>query len=223
MKPDSLIILLQPKMLGKEGGIKMGLGEHKVKPLPFAYGALKGISEQVNKWHHDTHYAGYVNKRNEIEIGLEKTDKSKANANYSEFGEMKRREAFNAAGQILHEMYWNTLGGNGIAEESLAIAKKIKSDFGSFEKWKEDFIASTKISLGWTVLCLDRSDGKLHNFVADSHNQGIWGTVPLLAIDTFEHAYYFDNGPNRAQYIEAFLKNVDWKKVNMEYEKAAKN
>lgn len=50
------------------------IGEHKVKPLPHAYDKLKGLSDQVNKWHHDTHYAVYVNKRNEIELTLEKID-----------------------------------------------------------------------------------------------------------------------------------------------------
>lgn len=190
-------------------------GEHKIKPLPFAYGALKGISEQVNKWHHDTHYAGYVNKRNEIEKKLEAVDKALANANFSEYGELKRRETFNASGQILHEIYWDNLGGDGKVDENLAVVKKLVKSFGSIEKWKQDFIACSKASLGWTILCIDPSDGQTHNFLCDFHNNGaVWGAVPLVAIDVFEHAYYYDNGPDRAKYIEAYLNNLDWKKVN---------
>jgi Fe-Mn family superoxide dismutase len=188
--------------------------EHKTKPLPFAYGSQKGISEATDKRHHDTHYAGYVAKRNEVEQKLEACDKTKANANYSEFGELKRKETFNASGQILHELYWEVLGGDGAIDSDSAIAKAIVADFGSFENWKADMVATAKASTGWAILCLDPSDGRLHNYLCDSHNFGaVWGAIPLLALDVFEHAYYGDYGPDRAKYIEAYLSDVDWKKV----------
>ena len=104
-------------------------GNHQVKPLPFAYNATSGISEQVNKWHHDTHYAGYVKKRNEIEEKLEGIDRATANANYSEYGELKRRESFNASGMILHELYWDVLGGDGKTDPTLAMSKKTNGGF----------------------------------------------------------------------------------------------
>jgi Fe-Mn family superoxide dismutase len=198
--------------------------EHKVKALPFAYGSQKGISELTDKRHHDTHYAGYVAKRNEVEQKLETADKSKANANYSEFGELKRKETFNASGQILHELYWDMLGGDGKIESAAgsAMAKAIDEDFGSFENWKADMVATAKSSLGWAILCLDTSDGRLHNYLCDSHNIGaVWGAIPLLALDVFEHAYYGDYGPDRAKYIEACLSNVDWRKVEARYAKHA--
>jgi len=199
------------------------VGNHKIKDLPFKYDDLNGISEQVNKWHHDTHYAGYVNKRNEVELELEKVDKSKSNVNWSLFRALKDRETFNANGQILHEIYWDVLGGNGEMDENLEIAKKIKSDFGSIEKWREDFIASAKAAIGWSVLALDLSDGKLKHFIGDAHNQGgVWGAIPIIAMDMYEHAYYHDYGPDRAKYIEAYLKNIDWKKVNQRYKKLTK-
>ena len=191
---------------------------HTIKPLPFDYGATKGISEQVNKWHHDTHYAGYVNKRNEIEQALEKADRSKANANYSEYGELKRRETFNASGQILHEIYWDMLGGDGHIGSSLEVSKKIEKDFLSLTAWKEDFMACAKASLGWAILAYDSSDMKLHNYLCDFHNNGaVWGARPILAIDVFEHAYYHDYGPDRAKYLEAYFSNVDWGKVDTTY------
>jgi Fe-Mn family superoxide dismutase len=192
--------------------------EFKPKPLPFTYNALKGISEQTNKFHHDTHYVGYVNKRNEIERKLDSVDRSAANANFSEFGGLKRHETFNANGQVLHEIYWEVLGGSG--NPGGAMSDKIKQDFGSFEKWREDFVACGKVALGWTVLAWDPSDAKLRNFIGDSHNQGgLWGAVPLVAMDCFEHSYYHDQGPNRAAYIDAYLSNIDWKKVEDRYEK----
>ena len=192
--------------------------EHKVKALPYEYNSLKGISEQVNKWHHDKHYAGYVAKRNEIEKKLETIDLTAANANFSEYGELKRRETFNAAGQYLHEIYYDIMGGNG--REEGEIVKHIEKDFGSVDKWKADFIAAAKTSLGWTIFCWDPSDNRLHNFTGDSHNMGMgWGCVPLIPIDTFEHAYYFDYGPDRPAYINAFLDNINWKVINDRYKK----
>ena len=194
-------------------------GNHEVKPLPYAYDALDGISEQVNRWHHDIHYAGYVNKRNEVETQLQEADRSAAHANFSLYGELKRRETFNANGQILHEIYWNVLGGSG-GEATGKVGEKIQGDFGSFEAWKEDFIASAKVALGWAVLAFDLVDGKLHNFTGDTHNQGgVWGAIPLIPIDVFEHAYYHDQGPDRGKYINAFLQNINWDSVNDRFER----
>lgn len=198
-------------------------GEHKLKQLPFAVDALKGISKQVVEWHHGKHQKGYVDKRNEIETELEKTDKSKAHANYSAYGELKRKETFNASGMILHEIYWDVLGGNGTADPKLSVAKKIVQDFGSFDKWKEDFLACAKASFGWAILCFDPSDGKLHNYLCDSHNLGaVWGAVPILPIDMWEHAYYHDQGPEKGKYIDAFFANINWNAVDEKFKKAVK-
>lgn len=192
--------------------------QHKIKPLPYVYNSLNGISEQVNKWHHDIHYAGYVNKRNEIEIALQSVDKSKANANYSEFAALKRHETFNANGMILHEIYWDILGGDGKTNEKLHVQKQIIKDFGSFDKWQEDFIACGKIALGWVVLAYDPSDSRLHNYTGDSHNQGgVWGAFPLIAMDVFEHAYYHDYGPDRTSYLNVYLNNIDWNNVEKRF------
>ncbi len=197
-------------------------GNHQVKPLPYAYDKLNGISEQVNTWHHDKHYAGYVAKRNEIEKKLEEFgDKSGANANFSEFGELKRRETFNASGQILHEIYYDVMGSDGSYSNDLAVIKKIEADFGSFNAWKADFKATAMASLGWAILSFDPTDGALHNFLVDMHNNGaVWGASPLVPVDVFEHAYYYDNGPDRGKYVDAFLENLNWEKINELYLKA---
>ncbi|MBI4140091.1 superoxide dismutase [Candidatus Woesearchaeota archaeon] len=192
---------------------------HELKKLPYAFNALKGISAKVVEWHHGKHHAGYVTKRNEIEEKLKSADKTSANANFSEYGELKRRETFNANGQVLHEYYWDSMGSDGNADAKLPIVKKIAEDFGSFDAWKNDFVAGAKTALGWTVMAYDPSDGKIHNYTGDTHNQGgVWGAVPLLPIDVFEHAYYHDYGPDRAKYIEAFLSNINWKQINTWYE-----
>ena len=195
-------------------------GNHQVKPMPFAYEKVSSVMDEATyKWHHDTHYAGYVNKRNEIEAALKAADLSKANANYSAYRELKLEETWNADGAILHELYWGAMGGDGKPAEGLEVVRKMAEDFGSFDAWKADFIACGKVSRGWAVLNADVStDGKLRNSLLDLHNiGGISGAAPLLVLDVYEHAYYHKFGPDRASYIQAFVDNIDWNRVEERY------
>jgi Fe-Mn family superoxide dismutase len=195
---------------------------HPVKDMPLAYEKIKEImDEETYKWHHDTHYAGYVNKRNEIEKELKTVDKSKANVNYSAIRSLKQEETWNANGQILHEIYWSTMGGDGKISDSMDIAKKIKEDFGSFDGFKAEFLAVGKSGRGWAVLVYDLfTDGKLRCVMYDFHNQGgIAGSLPVVAIDVFEHAYYHKYGPDRGAYLAALLNNIDWSKADAKYKR----
>jgi Fe-Mn family superoxide dismutase len=148
-------------------------------------------------------------------------DKSKANANYSVFRSLKLEETWNGNGMVLHEVYWDTMGGDGKYDESMEVIKRIKEDFGSFDNWKEGFIATGKVSRGWAVFSVDAlTDGKTRNFLYDVHNQGgMIGSMPLIAADTFEHAYYHKFGPDRAAYLSALVENIDWKKVEERFKR----
>ena len=195
-------------------------GNHQVKQLPISYEKVKSVmDEETYKWHHDTHYSGYVNKRNEIETELSKADRGKANANYSAFRALKLEETWNGNGMLLHELYWEAMGGDGKYDSNAAVIKRINADFGSFQAWKDDMLATAKSGRGWAVLCIDiLSDGKLRNFLFDAHNQGgMVGAVPILVIDVFEHSYYHKFGPDRGAYLNAFIENIDWKGVEKKY------
>ena len=113
------------------------MAKHPVKALPYANDALKGIGAKTIEIHHDKLYAGYVNKRNEIEEELGKVDRSKANQIYSQMRGLKHEETFAANGQILHEIYFAIMGGDGQAAGE--VFDKIKEDFGSYAAWEEDF------------------------------------------------------------------------------------
>jgi len=193
----------------------------EVKKIPFDPKKLKGISERSISIHHDKLYEGYVKKWIEIQEKLKKVDKSLANTTYSEFRALKLEETFAANAIVLHEAYFDVLGGDG--KEEGEIIEAIKRDFGSFEKWKEDFIAVGMSGRGWAILAYDFNDGKLHNYLADLHNQGgIWGAAPILAMDVFEHSYFIDFGSDRKSYIEAFFANLNWKAINDRYLKIVK-
>lgn len=185
---------------------------YQVKPLPFAR-ELTGISKKTLDIHHGKLYTGYVNKSNEIEDKIKKADKASANASYSEIGELKRQQSFALNGVYLHEAYFSVLGGDG--KPTGPLVEGIKKDFGSYEEWEADFKSAGLAARGWVVLVFDVNDGRLHNYSCDVHNQGgIWGAVPIIVLDVYEHAYFIDFGSDRKSYIEAFMKNLNWEAAN---------
>ena len=186
---------------------------------PLRYTALEGISEKQLKEHHDVLYAGYVKKWNEIQEKLKTTDRAAANGTYSEFGELKREETFALNGIKLHEGYFDNmvLGGG---EASGKIKEWIAEDFGSYEKWAEDFKALGIAARGWAILAFDLDDGRLRNYLCDSHNQGgVWNAVALFIMDVYEHAYFLDFATARKAYIETFFKNINWDEPNVVIER----
>lgn len=193
------------------------MGEvYKVKPLPFAYNALDGISEQQLKYHHDVHYAAYVRNRNKIEAQLAEMRRK---GDFPNIRGLKLSESHNASGMVLHEVYWQTLGGKG-GEPIGKLAEKIRQDFGSFEIWKKEFMAVANSARGWALLCYDLSDNRLHIYSVDFHDQGaVWGSIPIMALDVWEHAFYHDQGPNKGPYLEAFFRNVNWERISENFDK----
>jgi Fe-Mn family superoxide dismutase len=186
--------------------------EVAAKPLSSELFQMDGISKRQIEEHY-TLYQGYVNKTNEIRSKLEGVDRSKANQTYSDLRELKVELSFAWNGVKLHELYFENLGGRG-GQPDGALGEALDGSFGSFDKWVEDLKASGISARGWVVLSWDEADGRLYNYIADSHNTyGIWKATPLLVLDTYEHAYVIDYGVKRPPYIDAFLKNVNWAPV----------
>ncbi|MBL8006278.1 MAG: superoxide dismutase [Ignavibacteria bacterium] len=184
------------------------------------------IDADTANWHYNTHHKGYVTFLNNIETELETADRSKANGNYSQVGELKRRLTWNHAGALLHDVYWEVLGGDGDVSKGPEIRSAIEKEFGSVDNWKADFKAtaiSAKLS-GWGVLAYDQLySGRLLDVLVDEHHYGaIWGGIPLIACDVFEHAYYHKDGPARAGYIDNFFRNLNWERINARFKKYVK-
>ncbi len=189
----------------------------EIKNLSFEK-PLLGISERTMSVHYEKLYKGYVAKWNEINEKLKTVSKDDANASYSDIRELKLEESFVSNAIILHENYFDILGGDG--KQSGKIIEIIERDFGSFKNWLSNFKAVSMSSRGWGVLGYDFNDGKLKNFLCDAHNlYGIWGVVPIIALDMYEHAYIIDFGSDRESYIETFLSNLNWAVVNNKYNK----
>ena len=168
--------------------------------------SLKSISE------HFKLYQGYVKKTNEIQAALKTADKAAANGVYSAYGELRRQETFAVNGMKLHEVYFGHLSeGSPSTSSGSKIINMIEKEFGSVEAWQEEMVATGMSSRGWAILAYDFKDDRLHIYGADAQNVGaVWGAMPLIALDVYEHAYFMDHGTNRKAYIEGFFKNLDW-------------
>jgi Fe-Mn family superoxide dismutase len=94
----------------------------------------------------------------------------------------------------------------------------IEKRFGSIEKWSTDFIASAKDAAGWAMLVKHPVSGKLYNVVSDEHAMGVlWMAIPIVVIDTYEHAFYIDYQNRKAEYVEKFMSHIDWNEVNTRF------
>lgn len=189
-------------------------------PRKFELKDLDGFSEDQISQHRDILYTGYVNKLNEIEDRLKNgLDRNKSNQVFSEYRSLKADETFALNGVVLHELYFENLGGNGLKPAN-CLLQPIARDFGSFEIWQEDFRACGMAARGWGVLGYSFYDEKLHNYCLDSHNFNVPACViPILVMDVYEHAYTIDFGVKRTPYIEAFMKNIDWKVCTMRFQR----
>ena len=169
------------------------------------------LSKKQIEIHYDDLYMGYLKKLGEIERKLKATDLKPANANFSEFRELKHEELFVVNSIRLHEGYFENLGSN---KQSDHINKAITTNFGSITKWENNFIACGLSARGWAVLGYDCHTKSLVNVITDSHDMGMWGVEPLLILDMYEHAYMIDFGSNKSKYIEFFMSHVNWSKVS---------
>jgi Fe-Mn family superoxide dismutase len=174
---------------------------------------MEGFSETLLK-NHFTLYQGYVTNTNKlIEILNQMLKEGKIGT--PEFAESKRRFGWEFNGMRLHEYYFENLGGKGGLEKSGKLFKKVSEEFGSFETWEKEFRAIGMMrGIGWAVLYQDSLTGRLINFWINEHDVGHpAGCTPILILDVFEHAFMIDYGLKRADYIETFFKNIQWKVV----------
>ena len=196
------------------------------KPLPFTK-ELVGISAKALAIHHDKLYAGYVSKSNEIAeklTALRQSGNYEGNATYSELRALKDAETFATNGVYLHEWYFNVLGGDPSASSGQVapeLSKALAEKWGSVEEGLKYFSACAMAARGWSVLAWDTKAGALKHYNGDAHNQGgVWGCLPIIVLDCYEHAYFLDYGSDKKKYIEDFWKNFDWAKAGELYLKA---
>ncbi len=171
----------------------------------------------INREQFEAHmrlYEGYINKMNEIDgLLAQNSDLEEANSTYSQYRGIKRGETYALNGVILHEFYFENIGStNNVPDD--AQVRFLSSYFGSYELWQEHFVATATASRGWVILCYDPRSDHLRNISLDTHDLGnISMSIPLLVLDMYEHAYFLQYADNKAEYINNFMRNIDWNVV----------
>ncbi len=180
----------------------------------FSYLAgMKGFSENMLSDHLKL-YKGYVaNSNTLIEKLSALADEGKART--PEYAELKRRLGWEMNGMKLHELYFSGLGKDGVIDENSALYKDITTNYGGFEKWKQDFVSTGAMrGIGWVVLYREPGTGRMINAWINEHDTGNFaGWDPILIMDVFEHAYMTDYRLDRAGYMEAFFANINWEEA----------
>jgi len=197
-------------------------GEHQPQPLGFDPGKLRGLSEKLIRSHWENNYGGSVRALNAVERRLDAMRREDGLPGYV-YGDLKREELARTGSVILHERYFDNLGGNGRADGTAL--QLIQSGFGSYEDWEAEFkltAAALAGGSGWVILALNLHTGAVHNYWAWDHMHNAVLGVPLLVLDMYEHSYHMDYGAAAGKYVDAFLANVDWEEVSRRAEWARK-
>ncbi|MFH1438724.1 MAG: superoxide dismutase [Pseudomonadota bacterium] len=200
-----------------------GGGAYALPPLPYGYDALEPvIDSRTLELHHGKHHAGYVKKFNlALDMLIEARDKD----DFSMITHWSRETAFHGSGHILHCLYWKSMSPKPEKKTANALLKAIKTDFGGLKPLRKQFEAAAGAveGSGWCVLALEPVGRRLIVLQVEKHQDlVVWGAVPLLVCDVWEHAYYLAYQNRRAEYVEKFMTIVDWPEVGRRYEKAVK-
>ncbi|MGD1703080.1 superoxide dismutase [Dapis sp. BLCC M229] len=193
--------------------------------LPYAKNALAPyISEQTLEFHYGKHHASYVTKYNNMVQGTEYDSKPIEEVIKAVYGDSSKTGIFNNAAQAWnHSFYWNCMKSGGGGTPTGALADKINADFGSIDKFKEEFktAGTGQFGSGWAWLVLDNGTLKVTKTL-NAENPLHKGQTPLLTMDVWEHAYYLDYQNKRPDYVQTFLDSlVNWDFVAANYQAAA--
>lgn len=192
---------------------------YEIKPLPFDPKAIKGLSEKILVSHYENNYGGAVKRLNAIGAQLAELDYAKAPVFI--INGLKREELIATNSMILHEVYFEGLGGGG-TPRGTTLANAIARDFGSFDRWRTEFVAMGKAEgggSGWVILSYSPRDKRLVNQWAADHTTTLAGGRPVLVLDMYEHAYHMDFGAKAAGYVDAYMEAIRWENAVKLYER----
>jgi len=190
-----------------------------MKPLACDPAWVKGMSEQLIISHYENNYGGAVKRLNSIEDQLTSLDFN-ATPNFVVSG-LKREQLIATNSMILHEVFFSGLGEESGPDSVLQEA--LDRDFGSFERWRAEFVAMGKAQAGgsgWVLLTYSPRDRKLVNAWAADHTTTVAGGTPILALDMYEHSYHMDFGAKAADYVNVFMATIDWRSVRQHFDEA---
>ena len=181
----------------------------QMKPLGCDPARIKGMSERLIVSHYENNYGGAVKRLNLIQEKLAELDYSKAAG--SLINGLKREELIAMNSMILHELFFGGLGEP--SEPGTVLKQALARDFGSYERWRSEFVAMGKAmggGSGWVLLSWSPRDRCLVNQWASDHCHTLAGGNPILALDMYEHSYHIDFGAKAATYVDTFMEAIRW-------------
>jgi len=190
------------------------MAKYTLPDLPYDYAALAPhISAAIMELHHDKHHQAYVTGAN---TALDQLAEAREKGDFANVNKLEKDLAFNLGGHTNHSIFWTNLSPDGGDKPTGELASAIDDHFGSFDKFQAHFSAAALgvQGSGWAGLFWD-SIGKnliIQQFF-DQQSQFAAGTVPLLLLDVWEHAYYLDYKNVRADYVKAFWNIANWANV----------
>lgn len=196
----------------------------KMIELPYRLNALEPYyNRETLEIHYYTLYKGYVENTNKTQ---EKLRVARENSNYDNIKCLENNLSFFGSGAILHSLFFENMGPASSSNPGAKLLFEIEKDFQSFDKFKSQFLESSKVveASGWNLLVWVPAFNKLEVLQCEKHqNLTLWGCIPILVLDMWEHSYFLQYKANRTEYIEAFWKIVNWEIVNKRYEKIINN
>ena len=186
---------------------------HDMKPLSCDPTRIKGMSERLIVSHYENNYGGAVKRLNLIDEQLAGLDYASA-PGFLVNG-LKREQLIAMNSMILHELFFDGLGDE--SEPGPVASGALARDFGSYERWRSEFMAMGKAlggGSGWVLLSWSPRDRKLVNQWASDHCHTLAGGTPILALDMYEHSYHIDFGAKAATYVDTFMRTIRWANVD---------
>lgn len=193
------------------------LAPYQAKNFDYLLGKVKELDDALLKMHFKL-YEGYVKNTNDVLQKIQNLNQQ-GQSKTPEFAGLKRILGWECDGMLLHEYYFENLGGSKPLDANNPLALKIVSDFGSYEQWKADFISTGLMrGIGWVVAYIEPKSGRLINQWINEHDLGhLAGGTPILVMDVFEHAYITQFALDRNKYIEVFFNNINWDTVSKRF------
>jgi Fe-Mn family superoxide dismutase len=197
---------------------------YSLPELPYDYVALEPhISARIMELHHSKHHAAYVAGAN---AALEQMEEARANNSFGAINKLEKDLAFHLGGHINHSIFWTNLAPNAAGRPSGELAAAIDEFFGSFDAFKAHFSAASLgiQGSGWGILSWDPVGARLIiQQLFDQQANTAQGTVPILQLDMWEHAFYLDYQNVKADYVTAFWNIVNWENVAQRFAAARDN
>jgi Fe-Mn family superoxide dismutase len=194
---------------------------YSLPDLAYDYAALEPhYSGEILELHHGKHHNAYVTGAN---LTLEKLEAARAANDFAAIVGLEKTLAFNVAGHVLHSIFWTNMSPEGGDKPTGDLAAALDNDFGSFDAFKNQLSQVTTLvqGSGWGILAWEPLGQKLIiNQVYNHHENVTTGSIPLLVIDAWEHAYYLQYKNVRADYVTAFWNIVNWNDVQARFAKA---